>query len=64
MMYLTPEKISPFIHNRRLFRSQCVAERQGFLGVTLQVPFGKADASLFKKSNKRPEGQEMPDFGG
>ena len=35
-----------------------------FFRVTLQVPFGKADASLFKKSNKRPEGQEMPDFGG
>ncbi|MBP9196757.1 MAG: TonB-dependent receptor [Saprospiraceae bacterium] len=35
-----------------------------FFRVTVQIPFGKADGSLFKKSNKRPEGQEMPDFGG
>jgi outer membrane receptor protein involved in Fe transport len=35
-----------------------------FFRVTVQIPFGKADASLFKRSNRRPEGQDMPDFGG
>lgn len=33
-----------------------------FFKVTLQVPFGKADASLFKKSNKKPDTQEMQEF--
>jgi outer membrane receptor protein involved in Fe transport len=33
-----------------------------YFKVTLQVPFGKADASVFKKGNKRPEGQEMQEF--
>jgi Outer membrane protein beta-barrel family/CarboxypepD_reg-like domain/TonB-dependent Receptor Plug Domain len=31
--------------------------------VALQIPFGKADASLFKKSNKKPDAQQdMQDF--
>ncbi len=33
-----------------------------YFKLSLQVPFGKADASVFKKGNKRPEGQEMQDF--
>ncbi len=33
-----------------------------YFKVTVQIPFGKADASLFKKSNKRPEGQDASDF--
>jgi len=35
-----------------------------FFRVTLQIPFGKADASIFKKSKKRPESQDESDFGG
>ena len=31
-----------------------------FFKITLQIPFGKADASLFKKSNKKQE--DTPDF--
>lgn len=34
-----------------------------YFKLSLQIPFGKADASIFKKSSKRPEGQEQPDFG-
>ena len=34
-----------------------------FFKIVLQVPFGKADASLFKKSNKKPKGQQdMQEF--
>ena len=34
-----------------------------YFKLALQIPFGKADASLFKKSNKKPEGQqEMQEF--
>jgi outer membrane receptor protein involved in Fe transport len=33
-----------------------------YFKLSLQVPFGKADASLFKKSNKRQEGQETQEF--
>lgn len=35
-----------------------------YFKLTLQVPFGKVDANLFKnmKNNKRPEGQEQPEF--
>jgi hypothetical protein len=34
-----------------------------YFKITLQVPFGKADASMFKKMKEgRKEGQEQPDF--
>ncbi len=33
--------------------------------VSLQIPFGKMDASFFKKKNRKPEGQQdQPDYGG
>lgn len=33
--------------------------------ISLQIPFGKVDASMFKKKGKKPEGQqEQPDYGG
>ena len=35
-----------------------------FFKLSLQVPFGKVDASIFKKGNKKQEGQEQPDFSG
>ncbi len=37
-----------------------------FFKLSLQVPFGKADASMFKrmKDSKKQGGQEQPDFGG
>ncbi|MEO5581914.1 MAG: outer membrane beta-barrel protein [Saprospiraceae bacterium] len=35
-----------------------------YFKLSLQIPFGKADASIFKKSSKRQEGQEQPDFSG
>lgn len=37
-----------------------------FFKLALQIPFGKADASMFKrlKEGKKPAGQEQPDFGG
>ncbi|MBK9734595.1 MAG: TonB-dependent receptor family protein [Saprospiraceae bacterium] len=35
-----------------------------YFKVTLQIPFGKADASFFKKSNRKSEGQDQPDFNG
>lgn len=33
-----------------------------YFKLSLQIPFGKADASLFKKSNKKPEAPEMQEF--
>lgn len=33
-----------------------------YFKIAIQIPFGKADASIFKKSNKKPEGQEMQDY--
>ncbi|WP_421795449.1 outer membrane beta-barrel protein [Haliscomenobacter sp.] len=33
-----------------------------YFKLSLQIPFGKADASLFKKSNKKPEVPEMQEF--
>jgi outer membrane receptor protein involved in Fe transport len=33
-----------------------------YFKLSLQIPFGKMDASSFKKGNKRPEGQEMQEF--
>ncbi len=35
-----------------------------FFRVTVQIPFGKADASLFRKSNRRSEGQDQSDYMG
>ena len=36
-----------------------------FYKVTLQIPFGKADAAMFKRLKaKRPEGGDQPDFSG
>jgi hypothetical protein len=36
-----------------------------FYKVTLQIPFGKADAAMFKRLKaKRPEGADQPDFSG
>jgi outer membrane receptor protein involved in Fe transport len=33
-----------------------------YFKLALQIPFGKMDASVFKKGNKRPEGQEMQEY--
>ncbi|MGB4960224.1 MAG: outer membrane beta-barrel family protein, partial [Saprospiraceae bacterium] len=51
------------IYEQPTFVQETMRRRQNrFFRVTLQIPFGKADASLFKKSNRRSEGQEQPDF--
>ncbi len=35
-----------------------------FFKVALQIPFGKIDASMFKKKNNKQQAAEVPDFGG
>ena len=35
-----------------------------FFKVALQIPFGKMDASMFKKKNNKQPAADVPDFGG
>ena len=35
-----------------------------FFKVALQIPFGKMDASMFKKKNNKQQAADVPDFGG
>ena len=53
------------IYNQPTYLQESMRRRETrYFRVTVQIPFGKADATLFRKSNKRPEAQVQPDFMG